>query len=114
MPLEGSTSSSAEEAPMPYQVHRKVMGWKLTSVPRRRNLVGMLDLVNNARLQRSAGAVGAGELGESHVSSKVLKARAEQAKQVRDNAAVSISSVVTALVLKQTELFCFFCFSLLS
>lgn len=47
-------SESAESA-LPYQVHRKVMGWKLTSVQRRRNLVGMLDLVANSRANRNTG-----------------------------------------------------------
>ena len=37
---------------MPYQVHRKIMGWKLTSVQRRRNLVGILDLVHNSQQQQ--------------------------------------------------------------
>ena len=47
-----SLASEASEAaiPMPFQVHRKVMGWKLTStLQRRRNLVGMLDLVQDQR-----------------------------------------------------------------
>jgi hypothetical protein len=56
---DGSVSGAEEAAlPMPYQVHRKVMGWKLTSVQRRRNLVGMLDLVNNARHQSSQAELG--------------------------------------------------------
>jgi hypothetical protein len=44
-------------------VHRKVMGWKLTSVQRRRNLVGMLDLVNSTRQeqQRAGGRKSAPE-----------------------------------------------------
>lgn len=31
---------------LPYQVHKKIMGWKLTSPRRRRDLVGMLDIVH--------------------------------------------------------------------
>lgn len=57
--LDGMVSQDAsttlpvrEEAALPYQVHRKVMGWKLTSVHRRRNLVGMLDLVHSSQVQQ--------------------------------------------------------------
>lgn len=58
-----SINSSIPEPTMPYQVHRKVMGWKLTSVQRRRNLVGMLDLVNSTRQeqQRTGGRKSAPE-----------------------------------------------------
>ncbi len=45
-----SSEASETAIPMPFQVHRKVMGWKLTStLQRRRNLVGMLDLVHDQR-----------------------------------------------------------------
>ena len=76
----GSTNatSNAEEL-MPYQVHRKVMGWKLTSVSRRNNLVGMLDLVNNSRQQRIAAATTISGGGEGKA---VLNSLGSPPKQV--------------------------------
>lgn len=65
-----SINSSIPEPTLPYQVHRKVMGWKLTSVQRRRNLVGMLDLVNSTRQeqQRTGGRKSAPEPQQVRIS----------------------------------------------
>lgn len=36
-----------DEATLPFQVHRRILGWKITSVQRRKDLVDMLDIMTN-------------------------------------------------------------------
>jgi hypothetical protein len=41
-----NNNNSSEEVQLPYQIHRRMMGWKLTNPNRRRDLIGMLDIVH--------------------------------------------------------------------
>eukprot|EP01036_Dinobryon_divergens_P023675 gene23675-32049_t len=41
-----NNNNSSEEVQLPYQIHRRMMGWKLTNPSRRRDLIGMLDIVH--------------------------------------------------------------------
>lgn len=33
--------------PIPYQVHKRILGWKLTSIKRRKDLIDILDIIHN-------------------------------------------------------------------
>jgi hypothetical protein len=39
--------SGSEDGIVPFQVHKRIMGWKLTSMQRRKELISLLDIVNS-------------------------------------------------------------------
>jgi len=57
---------------LPYQVHRRIMGWKLTHPRRRRDLVGMLDLVHKD--PRPIDLL----MGESRIVNETLERRSKE------------------------------------
>lgn len=44
--IDYNNNNPSEEVELPYQIHRRMMGWKLTNPNRRRDLIGMLDIVH--------------------------------------------------------------------
>ena len=47
--IDDTKNTTTEEVELPYQIHRRMMGWKLTNPSRRRDLIGMLDIVHKQR-----------------------------------------------------------------
>lgn len=59
-----SASVVSETSELPYCVHRRVMGWKLTSPQRRRELVGLLDMLSELSVGSTKGSlVGVHKIG---------------------------------------------------
>ena len=67
--LENDNTVTIE--PMPYQVHKKMMGWKLTNPRRRRDLIGMLDIIHNKRPVDLL-------MGEPRIQNETLERRSQE------------------------------------